>query len=133
MIFISAFHSQEDASSGTYEKGAPWTSVGVGHMEKLDTSAVRVLEATAESNSYSFSKEPMLELSKTTSNSRSTEQKHTRTARDAVCYHLRFSAEPNTWSHVRIVLPQGEAHPATYNSGGVTGEGKCHRELTDII
>lgn len=48
MIFISALHSQEDANSGTYEKGALWTSVGVGYMEKLDTSAVRVLEATAE-------------------------------------------------------------------------------------
>lgn len=83
MIFISALHSQEDANSGTYEKGALWTSVGVGYMEKLDTSAVRVLEATAESNSYSFSKEPMSELSKTTSNSRCTEQKHTRTVKDA--------------------------------------------------
>lgn len=30
-------------------------------------------------------------------------------------------------------LLQGEVHPATCNSGGVTGEEKCYRELTDII
>lgn len=54
-------------------------------MKKLDRSAVRVLEARAEANSYNFSNEPKLELSKKTSNSRSTEQKHTRTVRDVVC------------------------------------------------
>lgn len=53
-------------------------------MKKLDMSAVRVLEVRTEANSYGFSK-PMFEPPKTTSNSRSTEQKHTRTVRDAEC------------------------------------------------
>lgn len=54
-------------------------------MKKLDTSAVGVLEVRIEAKSYSFSKESMFEPSKTTSNSRSTVQKHTRTVRDAEC------------------------------------------------
>lgn len=84
LIFISAFHSQEDANSDTYAKGAPWTSLRVGHTKKLDTSGIRALEARTEANAYSFSKEPIFEPSKTTLTSTSTEQKHIRTVREAV-------------------------------------------------
>lgn len=104
-------------------------------MKKLNTSAVRVLEARAEANSCSFSKKPMLEPSKTTSNSRSIKQKKTRTVRDAVLTTDVFSRAKFMEPCMCTGLPQGEVHPATCNNGGegVTGEGDYHRELTDII
>ena len=68
-------------------------------LAKLDMSAVRLLKVRTEANSYSLSKEPMFEPSNA-SNSRPTEQNHTRTIRDAECHNWGFQ--------------QSQAHRAMY-------------------